>query len=375
MEDLEVMSHEKNWSPEKNFWKDKKVLVTGHTGFKGAWISLILQRYGANLYGLSLEPNGELNLYDQLIQSGWHSISSEYLDIRDSKGVEKHLSTIKPDIIFHLAAQSLVSISYQKPISTWETNVIGSLNIMEAAKKLGSNVTIIMSTTDKVYENVGTHYGYREDDQLGGKDPYSASKASMELCVHSWRQSYGFIDDGDELRKTKVCTVRAGNVIGGGDYALNRLIPDAMRSMYKGEVLRVRSAESTRPWQHVLEPLTAYIEIAEKTHRNEYTLSFDELHGINIGPEVKDCRTVREVLKEIKKHCNLEYDECMSNASFKEAMFLSLSTDRAKCLLNWKPRMTFEETMYMTSTWYRDVGSGKLNALEACLNDIINYGL
>ena len=370
-----MIIQEKIWKPKASFWRNKRVLITGHTGFKGAWLSLILERYGAKIYGLSLNRKGEECLYNYLEKDGWKATYSIYADIRDLKAIETQMETIQPDIIFHLAAQPLVSVSYTDPLLTWETNVLGTLNIMEAARRLKSEITIIMSTTDKVYENIGTQFGYRETDRLGGDDPYSASKAAMELCVKSWKRSYGFIKGDDENRNIKVCTVRAGNVIGGGDYAKDRLIPDAIRSIVSKGTLNVRSPHSTRPWQHVLEPLAAYIEIAEKTYSYEDKTKLDELHGINIGPGIDDCKTVSDVLVEINKCWECKFDECTDNSVFKEAKYLSLSTDRARCLLDWRQRLSFEEAIYITTTWYKNVSSGKLTALEACKNDIIKYGL
>ena len=375
MEDMGMIMHKAHWKPEESFWKNKRVLITGHTGFKGAWLSLVLERYGAIVYGLSLERKNEECLYNYLKSEGKRIRDSLYADIRESEKIETHLERIEPDVIFHLAAQPLVSVSYSDPALTWETNVIGTLNIMEAAKKINRKIAIIMSTTDKVYENIGTHFGYRETDRLGGDDPYSASKAAMELCVKSWKHSYGYNKERDKNRKIRICTVRAGNVIGGGDYALDRLIPDAIRSIISNKTLNVRCPHSTRPWQHVLEPLTAYIEIAEKTYKQEDMVLLDQLHGINIGPSIDDCRTVSEVLEEINKCWECNFEECKDKSSFKEAKYLSLSTDRAKCLLEWRPRLSFEEAIYITTAWYKNVSSGKMSALEACENDIIKYGL
>ena len=241
---------------ERNFWQEKRVLITGHTGFKGSWLLLYLLNIGAKVWGYSLEPEKEQSLFKQLNfdnESSFYknkSLKSFYSDIRDLSKLKKCIEECQPEIVFHLAAQSLVLKSYEDPLETWQVNVQGSLNLLEALKSVNNFCSVILVTTDKVYKNKSLDIGYKENDELGGYDPYSASKAASEIAISSWKSSFC----GKESFQTSnlgIATVRAGNVIGGGDWAKNRIIPDSIKALINNEPVKVRSPESTRPWQHV----------------------------------------------------------------------------------------------------------------------------
>ena len=247
-----------------SFWYKKRVLLTGHTGFKGSWLLLWLQQLGAQVFTFSLHPESKPNLFESLLSvtppgNNWsHHIG----DITDFKSVSSIVSLAQPDVVIHLAAQPLVRRSYEDPLGTWSTNLMGSRHLLEALKSLTHPCAVVMVTTDKVYENREWLHGYRETDRLGGHDPYSASKAGAEIAIHSWRSSFC----GDGIHQTpnlRIATARAGNVIGGGDYAQHRIVPDCMRALISGEPIIIRNPKATRPWQHVLEPLSGYLRLSE----------------------------------------------------------------------------------------------------------------
>ena len=242
---------------KNKFWENKKVLITGHSGFKGSWLATWLNFYGSKICGISLPPENPFNLFDNLnIKDKIYE--SHFSDICNLPELTKIVNSFKPDITFHLAAQPLVLTSYKKPLLTWETNVIGTANLLNALSNLNTNSTLVVITTDKVYENKEWIYGYKENDQLGGHDPYSASKAAVEILVNSWRKSFCQPQKNGRL---KIATARAGNVIGGGDWSQNRLIPDSIKALLKKEKIKIRNPHSTRPWQHVLEPLSGYLTL------------------------------------------------------------------------------------------------------------------
>ena len=244
---------------KNQFWKNKKVLITGHTGFKGSWLATWLVSLGSNVCGLSLNPEYDINLFDQ-IELHDRINENHIVDIRDLKSLDLVIREFKPEIVFHLAAQPLV-LKSEEPIKTWDTNVMGTINLLSSLTNIENNCTVIIITTDKVYENKEWIYGYQENDRLGGYDPYSSSKAAVELLVDSWRNSYC---QKEKKTRLKIASVRAGNVVGGGDWAKYRLIPDIVRSLSKKQIIKIRNPKSTRPWQHVLEPLSGYLSLAEK---------------------------------------------------------------------------------------------------------------
>ena len=285
---------------DTHFWVDKRVLVTGHTGFKGSWISLWLSQLGAEVNGVALVPNHP-SLFEQLDLPCFIN-RHHLLNIGDVNGLAEIVSSCQPQIVIHLAAQPLVRQSYRDPLGTWATNVQGSLNLLEALKPLNHHCSVVMVTTDKVYANREWYYGYREDDRLGGHDPYSASKAATELAISSWRSSFCGRED-HQTPHLAIATARAGNVIGGGDWAEDRIIPDAMRSLAAGEPIPVRRPGSTRPWQHVLEPLGGYLLLAEKLTKVGDTFA----SAFNFGPSLEANRSVRELIS-----CNCPLAWCLA---------------------------------------------------------------
>lgn len=326
------------------FWRGKKVLVTGHTGFKGSWLSLWLLELGAEVAGLSLAPNTEPSLFEQLRLD--NELNHHIGDIRDLGLVKNLIADFQPDVVFHLAAQPLVRLSYSEPVSTWETNVLGTVNVLESLKTLDKPCVGVMITTDKCYDNKEWIYGYRENDPLGGHDPYSSSKAGAEIAIASWAKS--FFRQGN----IRVVSARAGNVIGGGDWALDRIVPDAMRALSKGKPIPVRNPYATRPWQHVLEPLGGYLTLAYKLYEQILTRKITIEGAFNFGPNLSSNRPVKELVEEILKHWAGSWlDNSDLNAPH-EATLLNLVTDKAFHHLNWQPQWNFAETIEKTVTWY-----------------------
>lgn len=328
-----------------SFYKGKTVLVTGHTGFKGSWLSIWLNSIGARVIGLSLDiPTSPSNFEASSISSG---VTDLRLDVRDLTELSRVIEENSPDVIFHLAAQALVKKSHENPVETITTNAVGSMNILEALRNYDKEVTVVMITSDKAYDNVEWTWGYRENDKLGGKDIYSASKGMAELAIKGYVASY--------FRKhnsVKIGIGRAGNVIGGGDWASDRIVPDCMRSWSKGVEVEIRSPAATRPWQHVLEPLSGYLLLGKM-------LSEDSgFHGeaFNFGPPSSQDYSVRELIDEMARHWDniLWKDISDREQDFHEAGLLKLNCDKALALLRWKPVMTFEETVEMTVSWYRN---------------------
>lgn len=325
-------------------FEDKKVLVTGHTGFKGSWLTLWLLELGARVVGVSDDVP---TIPSHYATAGLGSLVQEYwLDIRNASELARVFEKERPDFVFHLAAQALVSLSYEDPLKTYSTNAIGSANVLEAIRRASCNCTVVMITSDKCYENVETYYGYREDDPLGGRDPYSASKAAAEIIASSYIRS--FFTDSDHA--VHAARARAGNVVGGGDWAKDRLIPDIIRAWQAQQPVIIRRPASTRPWQHVLEPLSGYLWLAANLATN------DRLHGeaFNFGPDGGEIYPVADVCRLLETHLPglaIHIDE--TSGSFEEAGLLKLCCDKAKSYLDWNPVMTFEETMALTAEWYR----------------------
>ncbi len=343
-----------------DFWREKRVLITGHTGFKGSWLSLWLTQLGAKVTGLSLEP--ESAFFPSLRLEG--EITHLIGDIRDPETVERAVVASNPDVVFHMAAQSLVLRGYEKPVETWNTNVMGSLNLMQALRNLNELCAVVMVATDKVYANDERAHPFRETDPLGGYDPYSSSKAAMEIAVDSWRKSY-FL--GSNIR---MASARAGNVIGGGDWAENRIVPDIARALEAGIPIEVRNPNAVRPWQHVLEPLRGYMTLAEKlfiSDEQQFQAAF------NFGPSSSGVRSVRDVVKTALSVWPGTWNDVSGTVAAHEAGVLTLATDKAEEVLNHHPRWTFEQGVRETMNWYRAVSDGS-GARETTLDQLQSYG-
>lgn len=324
-----------------HFWGNKRVLLTGHTGFKGAWLALMLSRMGAKVTGVSLPPSSIPNLFtlanvDQLVDS-------HFIDIRDAKSLSKVVSQVKPEIVLHLAAQALVRVGYKDPLATFETNIIGTANVLDALRGIDSTRVVVAITTDKVYQNLEHHYPYRETDILGGHDPYSASKASSEIVISSYRDSYL------SQQGIAVASARAGNVIGGGDWSEDRLIPDAIRAWDAGAALEIRRPNAIRPWQHVLEPLNAYMVLAERLYADS-SLS----DAYNFGPQTHQAATVQEVIElanQFYGRGTVSYGT--GGEGPHEAGILTLEIAKARELLGVTPRWNLQDTIQHTMDWYQ----------------------
>ena len=344
------------------FWHGKRVLVTGHTGFKGGWLTLWLQRLGAQVYGIALPPEKKANLFE-LARVG-EGIDSHFCDIRDSKRLAALVRASRPEIVLHLAAQSLVRASYREPLATFTSNIMGTAHVLDAMLGLDSVRVALMVTTDKVYRNLEQPYPYpyREDDALGGHDPYSASKAASEIVVASYRDAL-LKDQG-----VAVASARAGNVIGGGDWSEDRLIPDAVRAWQADEILEIRSPQAIRPWQHVLEPLYGYLSLAAKLWHHP------ELSGAyNFGPHTHDAATVQEVV-ELARQSYGKGEVRYGNGStgLHEASWLALETAKARVILGVQPKWCLAESVRRAISWYRAQQSG-VDARELCLAEIAEH--
>jgi CDP-glucose 4,6-dehydratase len=343
-----------------SFYKGKRVLVTGHTGFKGSWLTLWLHRLGAHVFGFSLPPNQTPNLFE--LADIEKLCESTMGDIRHADDVRRFIKENPPEIVFHLAAQPLVRASYRAPLETFATNVQGTANVLEALRHTNSARVVVCVTTDKVYRNREWIWPYREEDALGGHDPYSASKAAAELVVSSYRDSF-FHEQGVAL-----ASARAGNVIGGGDWSEDRLIPDAIRAWECGELLQVRRPDSVRPWQHVVEPVHAYLHLAGQLHKSP------ELAGAyNFGPDPSSSATVREVVElAASSYPGAQVNFSEENRGPHEAGLLNLDISRAREVLGWNPRWTLQEGIRRTCEWYRQLRDGE-NAATLCEQDIEEY--
>lgn len=324
------------------FWQNKKVLITGHTGFKGGWLVRMLVKLNAKVYGYALKPPTEPNFYTEtkLQEIMTHSTNG---DIRDLKELSNAIKLAKPEIIIHMAAQSLVRESYISPVETFITNVVGTVNLLQAARESNAVKVIVNITTDKCYENKEWIWPYRENDSLGGHDPYSASKACAELVTTAYRNSF--------LAKAgvQVASARAGNVIGGGDWAIDRLIPDYLRALNSGEILRIRSPNAIRPWQHVLEPLSGYILLAEKMY--EHNEKFTE--AWNFGPDEKDAKSVAWIIEKVGVHIPGVTWETEPMSQLHEASILKLDSSKANKNLGWTPRWSVETALEKTTDWHK----------------------
>lgn len=361
----------------KHYYQNRKVLVTGHTGFKGSWLCEWLLALGAEVHGFALEPPTRPSLFKQLKLA--KRIASHTIgDVRDLPAIIRTMRRVKPDFVFHLAAQPLVRLSYEKPVDTFEVNVMGTVNVLEAARWVygrtqsgyrdsGHRLSLVCITTDKCYENKETTRPYREDDPMGGFDPYSCSKGCDELLISSYRRSFFGTPDSPVW----VASARAGNVIGGGDWAKDRIVPDCMRALARGEPIPVRNKVSTRPWQHVLEPLSGYLTLgAALDSRVRFS---DYAGGFNFGPNPKDNRTVKELVEEILKWRTGDWVDRSDPAAVHEAGLLNLDIRKARRILGWKPRWGFEDTVRQTVDWYSSVENGA-DPIEITQRQIGEYG-
>ncbi|WP_304236028.1 CDP-glucose 4,6-dehydratase [Jiulongibacter sediminis] len=333
---------------ELKCYQNKKVFITGHTGFKGTWLTLLLKSIGAVPSGFSLPPDSEPSHFD-LIRDNINS--STFGDIRDLENLRKSMVQFSPHIVFHLAAQPLVRESYINPVNTYETNVLGTLNVLECIKSCPSIKAVVIITTDKVYENNEWLYPYREHDRLGGYDPYSSSKACTEILVSSFRNSFYNLKEYEKKHNILIATARAGNVIGGGDWSSDRLIPDVVRSAFLNTKTKIRSPNSIRPWQHVLDCLYGYLLLGQKllSGNTDYSGSW------NFAPLPNESKTVLEVLEECKKEWKrIEFEFTDSYLNPHEATTLKLDSSKSSTLLKWIPKWGTEEAILKTIEWYRE---------------------
>lgn len=344
-----------------NFWKGKKVFITGHTGFKGGWLVHTLKILGAQIKGYALQPDIDPNFFQ--LTNIEHAIISEIGDIRDQEKLSASISEFQPEIIFHLAAQPLVRYSYENPKETYEVNVIGTLNLLEIIRKVSAIKAVVLITTDKCYENKEWDYGYREIDPMGGHDPYSSSKGCCELLISSYRNS--FFKDTD----TKIASARAGNVIGGGDWSVDRLIPDMLKAIENNEEPVLRNPLAIRPWQHVIEPITGYIKLAEKLYNQEK--GFDQ--AWNFGPNDTDCKSVEWIANTL-----LSLNDCENswkqddNFNPHEAQLLKLDISKAKNRLGWNPKWDLKYSLKKIVEWH-NVYLSKKNVSQVTRKQIIEY--
>jgi CDP-glucose 4,6-dehydratase len=347
----------------------KRVLVTGHTGFKGAWLCEWLLGLGADVHGLALpalQPSLFFSL--ELERRMKHSIE----DIRHLSDVQETVRAMRPDFVFHLAAQALVRVSYREPVQTFATNAIGTAHVLEAVRAANHPCTVVVVTSDKCYANEGQARSFQETDPLGGHDPYSASKGAAEIVVASYRES--FFAHGADIA---VASARAGNVIGGGDWAEDRIVPDSIRAVSAGKPVPVRNPAFTRPWQHVLEPLGGYLLLGAKLEAARQTQSPEQIaryaQAFNFGPEPSANRPVRELVEEILKHWPGSWEQARQENALKEAPLLSLAIDKARSTLGWTPRWDFARTVAETVAWYREQYSSRPSMLDFTRRQIASY--
>ena len=321
-------------------YRGSRVLITGHTGFKGSWLAYWLNELGAVVSGISLDPDTQPNHWDQLNLA----IDDQRLDIRNADRVNAAIEKSRPEFVFHLAAQALVRRSYRDPIDNWSSNIMGTAHVLEACRHVDSVKAVVAVTTDKIYANKETKQGYAENDPLGGHDPYSASKAACELLIDSYRKAY-FSDEDSPL----LASARAGNVIGGGDWSEDRLIPDLVRSVAESELLLIRSPDATRPWQHVLDCLAGYLLLGQRLseERREFAEAW------NFGPRAEANRTVAEILDALQAHWPELKRERADGQQPHEAMLLNLNNQKANKQLDWQPVWTLDQALQTTADWYR----------------------
>lgn len=347
---------------DASFWKGKKVYLTGHTGFKGSWLSLWLQNMGALVKGYSLDVNTNPALFIKAnVAAG---MDSEIGDIRDLKQITKSMVSFSPEILIHMAAQPLVRVSYQEPVETYTTNVIGTVNVLEAARKCTNLKSIVSVTTDKCYENKEWEWGYRENEPMGGHDPYSSSKGCAELVTSAYRRSFF-----SSKNTASLASARAGNVIGGGDWAEDRLIPDILRAFEKSKPAVIRNPLSTRPWQHVLEPLSGYLVLAQELFLNGDNFA----ESWNFGPNDEDCKPVSWILDQMVTFWGNNASWILDNKNNPhEAGFLKLDCSKAATRLKWKPKFKLQSTLKSIVDWHQ-LYINEADLKKQCLKEINNY--
>lgn len=350
-----------------NFYKGKKVLITGHTGFKGSWLSIWLHELGAEVVGVALAPSSDKDNF-VLSDIGSKIKADIRTDIRFAQKIKEIFIRYQPEIVFHLAAQPLVRLSYEQPVETYEANVMGTIHVMEAIRVTRSVKVAVMITTDKCYENKEQLQGYKESDPFGGYDPYSSSKGACEIAIQSWRKSFFNPKDYGKKHIVSLASVRAGNVIGGGDWAKDRIIPDCIRALEAGEVIDIRSPRAVRPWEHVLEPLSGYMMLAQKMWDNPTKYC----EGWNFGPEDDSVSTVWEVAAELVK--NFGFGELKDSSELNavhEARFLMLDINKAKIHLGWKPRLNMQQCITLVADWYKRYKTD--NVYNLCIEEINKF--
>ena len=331
-----------------DFYKSKKIFLTGHSGFKGLWLLCWLNKMGAIVKGYSLPPDNNIPFFNSIKEN--ISYENVFADIRDRSVLKKEIEDFQPDIIFHLAAQALVRPSYDLPADTFEVNTVGTANVLEAVISLKKKCTVIVITTDKVYHNREENYHYEEEDILGGYDPYSASKAAAEIVISSFRNSFFNLKNYFNHQK-KIISVRAGNVIGGGDYSKDRIIPDVVRSLQNGSEIKVRNPNSIRPWQHVLEPLSGYLQLAMLAHENEEHIS----DSYNFGPFENDHLKVSELVQTaITCWGSGTWKDISNSTEPHEAGLLKLDINKVRTELNWQPKLNSKQAIEWTIKWYKE---------------------
>ena len=345
-----------------NVFNKKKVIITGHTGFKGSWLSLWLSKYNCKIFGISdkLKKKSSFNSFIN------NKVDNYFIDIKNYNKLNNLITKIRPDFVFHLAAQSIVSKSFEDPMDTFLTNSIGTLNILNSLNSINHKCSCVIITSDKCYENVEKKYGYKEYEKLGGSDPYSASKATAEIIFRSFFNSFL-----SKNKKIRIATARAGNVIGGNDWTDNRLIPDIIKSIEYKKKLYVRNLNATRPWQFVLEPLRGYLDLALILNKQNNLNG----HSFNFGPKNGKSYTVKEILENFKDSFKgFDYlKQNISNKKFKESTLLSLNCDKAKKLLNWECKLNLKETLKFTSDWYLNYLNKTENIINFSYDQISEY--
>ena len=346
----------------KQFYKSKRVLITGHTGFKGSWLTLWLKHLGAEICGVSLPTRQALSLFNKA--DCGKDVTSCYSDIRNLRSLGRIFKSFKPQVVFHLAAQPLVRLSYEKPVETFQINIMGLVNVFEAVRHSDSVRSLVCVTSDKCYENLNLTRGYKETDRLGGKDPYSASKAASEIVIHSYYHSF-LLDLG-----IGVASGRAGNVIGGGDWARDRIFPDAVKSLAQKRTIEVRNPDSVRPWQHVLDPLYGYLVLGAKLLHEPTKYS----GPWNFAPSLSSCRSVKELVRRVIFHWGEgSWKIHRDSKAPHEAAVLKLSYRKALSHLHWKPLWDLNTAVRKTVAWYRSFYDGDNDARRLCMADILAY--
>ena len=348
-------------------FQGKRVLVTGHTGFKGSWLSIWLHELGAEVVGIGLEPYGDKDNF-VLAGIGRKMFADIRADIRDAQRMKDIFKTYQPEIVFHLAAQPLVRLSYEIPVETYETNVMGTINIMEAIRTTDSVKVGVMITTDKCYENKEQMRGYKEEDPFGGYDPYSSSKGACEIAIQSWRRSFFNPEDYGTKHHVSLASARAGNVIGGGDWAKDRIVPDCIRALEAGQPIEIRSPRAIRPWQHVLEPLSGYLLLATKMQEDPTRYC----EGWNFGPRAESITPVWEVATMLTKYYGKgQLKDASTPDAPHEANLLMLDISKAKFRLGWEPRTNIDQCCQLTADWYRRYQHEKV--YDLCVEQIKTF--